>query len=217
MSKPLIIINFKNYVFGKDSLNLARTIEIYYNDAIIAVPFLDIKEISSQVNLTIFSQHADFQEAGKSTGFIIPETLARIGAVGTLLNHSEHKLNFSVLKRTIDRCHSAGLKTIVCTSTLKEAQKLLKLKPYAIAFEDSKLISTGKSITKEDSTIVSSFAKLLENTNIIPLCGAGISTADDVARAVVLGCKGVLVSSAVAHPSTHQGAEKFLKEVSELG
>jgi len=216
MSKPLVVVNFKNYVSGKSALDLARNIEIYYNQAIIAVPFLDIKEIAQQINLQVFSQHADYQEAGRSTGYIVPENLSEIKAVGTLLNHSEHKLKFLTLRKTVERCHSAGLKTIVCVSTLKEAEKVKKLKPYAIAFEDPKLISTGKSITREDSTLVASFAKILSNTNIVPLCGAGISSAEDVAKAVILGCKGVLVSSAVAHPSAHQGAEKFLKEIAGM-
>lgn len=216
MTKPIVIINFKNYVSGKEALNLARNIEIYYNNAIIAVPFLDIKEVAKETNLHVYSQHADYQEVGRSTGFIIPEAIASVGAVGALINHSEHKLKPSIIRKTIERCHSAGLKAVVCASTLKEAQRIIKYKPYAVAFEDPKLIATGKSITKEDSTLVSSFAKLLENTNIIPLCGAGISSSEDVAKALILGCKGVLVSSAVAHPSTPQGAEKFLKEASEM-
>lgn len=216
MTKPLVVINFKNYVSGKAALDLSRSIGIYYNEAIIAVPFLDIKEIAKEVNLSVFSQHADFHEAGRSTGFIIPESLVSIGAQGTILNHSEHKLSFSVLKRTVDRCHSVGLKTIICTSTLKDAQKILKLKPFAIAFEDPKLIGSGRSVTKEDSTVVASFAKLLENSDIIPLCGAGISSADDVAKSIILGCKGVLVASAVAKPPTPGAEEKFLKGLAGL-
>jgi triosephosphate isomerase len=41
--------------------------------------------------------------------------------------------------------------------------------------------------------------KLLEKINpkIIPLCGAGISTGEDVRAAIQLGAKGVLVASAV--------------------
>ena len=216
MTKPLVVVNFKNYVSGKAALDLARTISIYYNDAIIAVPFLDIKEIAKEVNLSVFSQHVDFHEAGKSTGFIIPESILGVGAVGTLINHSEHKLPFSVLKRTVDRCHATGLKTIICVSTLKDVAKIIKLKPFAIAFEDPKLIGTGRSVTKEDSTVVASFAKLLVNTDIIPLCGAGISSPDDVAKSVILGCKGVLVSSAIAKPPTPGYEEKFLKGLAGL-
>jgi triosephosphate isomerase (TIM) len=216
MTKPIILINFKNYVSGKAALDLARTIEIYCNHAWIAVPALDIELIAKQINMPVLAQHADISSDGKSTGFVLAENLASIGAFGTILNHSEHKLKSTVLKKTIAKCNSAGLKTIVCASTLKEAALIKKLNPYAIAFEESKLIGTGKSITREDSSAVSSFAKLLEGTDIIPLCGAGISSGEDVAKAIILGCKGVLVSSAIAHPTSPGGAEKFLKELSEL-
>ncbi|MBS3074229.1 triose-phosphate isomerase [Candidatus Pacearchaeota archaeon] len=214
--KPLVVVNFKNYVSGKDALDLARKVEIYCGNAIVAVPFLDIKEIASQVNLPVYAQHIDYFEQGRSTGYITPESLLNVGVAGSLLNHSEHKLSFTSIKKTIDRCNKLNLKLIVCASTLKDAQKIIGLKPYAIAFEDPKLIATGNSIAKYDSSAVSSFAKMLEGINIIPLCGAGISSAEDVAKAVILGCKGVLVSSAVAHPSVPQEGEKFLKEISQL-
>jgi triosephosphate isomerase (TIM) len=216
MTKPLVVINFKNYVSGKAALDLARNIEIYYNNAMIAPPFLDIKEIAQNVNMPVFSQHADFREPGKSTGFIIPESILSVGAQGAILNHSEHKLSFPVLKKTIDRCRANGLKTIICASTLKEVGKIMKFKPYAIAFEDPKLIGTGRSVTREDSTIVASFSKMLEKTSIIPLCGAGISSASDVAKAIILGCRGVLVASAVAKPAIPGSEEKFLKELAGL-
>jgi triosephosphate isomerase len=45
------------------------------------------------------------------------------------------------------------------------------------------------------------------------LCGAGITSGEDVAAALILGCKGVLVASAVANS---QSPEKFLKDVSAL-
>ena len=38
----------------------------------------------------------------------------------------------------------------------------------------------------------------MKKTKILPLCGAGISTAEDVKEAYNLGCKGVLISSAIA-------------------
>lgn len=216
MSKPLLVVNFKNYVSGKDSLNLARNVEIYYNNAIIVPPLLDVKDIAKEVSMPVFSQHVDFQEVGKSTGFITPEGLLSSKVSGSIINHSEHKISFSVIKKTISRCHDNGLKVIVCTSTLKETIKILKLKPFAIAFEDPRLIGSGKSITNEDSKIVSSFSKLFDGSNVIPLCGAGVSSPDDVAKAIILGCKGVLVSSAIAKPAIPGNEEKFLKGLSTL-
>lgn len=209
----MIIINFKNYKIGPAVLDLVRKIDIYCNKAILAVPLLEMKEIVKETTLPVFAQHVDYFEPGKSTGYILPEAIKQAGAKGSIINHSEHKLKFSEIKKTVERCRELELKTIICASTLKQTEQIKKLNPYAIAFEDPKLIGTGKSITMQKANVVQKFAKLLEGTSIIPLCGAGITSGDDVAQALILGCKGVLVSSIVANS---QDPEKFLKEVAGL-
>lgn len=195
----MIIINYKNYVSGKKALELSRKIKRYLPKAIVCAPSSDISSISSKTKLKVYAQHVDYQDLGKSTGFDIPEDLKKAGASGSLLNHSEHPVSLKVIEKTIKRCNGK-LKLIVCVKNLNIAKKILKrrLKPYAIAFEDPKLISSGKSITKYDSKSVSEFSKLVKKTKVIPICGAGISSVDDILEAKELGCKGVLVSSAIA-------------------
>lgn len=209
----MIIINFKNYKIGPAVLDLVRKIDIYSNKAVIAVPLLNMKEIVKETTMPIYSQHVDYHEPGKSTGHIVPEAIKQAGAQGSIINHSEYKLKFSEIKKTIERCRELELKVIVCTSTLKQTDQIKKLNPYAIAFEDPRLIGTGKSVTMQKANVVQKFAKILDGTSIIPLCGAGITSGEDVAQALILGCKGVLVSSIVANS---QNPEKFLKEVSNL-
>lgn len=209
----MIIINFKNYVYRQRALELVRTIDIYCNKAIIAVPTVDLKETAKNTTLPIYAQHVDFYELGRGTGYDIPEFLKEAGAQGSLLNHSEHKLPFITVKKTFDRCREIGFKLIICASSLAEVEKIKKLSPFAIAFEDPNLIETGKSITTHKMHDVEKFSKILQGTNIIPLCGAGISSGEDVKKAYEMGCKGVLVSSAIAnnpHP------EEFLKETASL-
>lgn len=209
----MLIINFKNYKVGNDVIDLLRKIEIYHNKAIVVVPFVELKDvvkgISSQ-NMQVYAQHVDYQDLGRATGYVTPESLINAGAKGTLLNHSEHRLNITEIKKTMKRCNEVGLKVILCSSSLREISQLKKLNPYAIAFEDKKLVATGKSITEYKEHDIKKFVDMLKDTEIIPLCGAGISSGDDVASAMVLGCKGVLVSSVVANSQT---PEKFLKEV----
>ena len=209
----MIIINIKNYKVGKEVLELVRTIDIYCNKAIVAVPPLEIKTVVKETSVPVYAQHVDYQEKGKSTGYLVPEAILEAGATGSLLNHFEHRMIFAKLKKTVERCKEVGLKTIVCAANLTEVKKIIKLKPYALAFEDPKLIASGRSITEEKTNEIKEFVKLLENTEIISLCGAGITTGKDVAEAIILGCKGVLVSSVVA---SSQQPEKFLKEVSEI-
>src|SRR3989339_501187 len=209
----MIIINLKNYKIGPAVLDLVRQIDIYCNKAILAVPLLEMKEIVKETTLPVFAQHVDYFEPGKSTGYIIPEAIKQAGAQGAIINHSEHKLTFSEIKKTVERCRELELKTIICAATLKQTEQIKKLNPYAIAFEDPKLIGTGKSITMQKANLVQKFAKILEGTSIIPICGAGINSGDDVDQALILGCKGVLVSSVVANS---QNPERFVKEIGKV-
>ncbi|MEK6933467.1 MAG: triose-phosphate isomerase [Nanoarchaeota archaeon] len=209
----MIVVNFKNYVYKQKALELVRTIDIYCNKAIVAVPIVDLMETAKNTTLPIFAQHVDFQELGRGTGYNIPEFLKEAGAQGSLLNHSEHKLSIAAVKKTINRCRDIGFKLIICVSNLNDVEKIKKLSPYAIAFEDPNLIESGKSITTHKTHDVEKFSKILQGTDIIPLCGAGISSGDDVKKAYDLGCKGILVSSVIAnnpHP------EEFLKEVASV-
>lgn len=212
----MLIINFKNYKVGNEVIDLLRKIEIYYSRAIIAVPFIELKETiksTSSQNMQVIAQHVDYHELGRGTGFVLPESLINAGIKSTLLNHSEHKLKMTDIKKTVKRCNELDIKLIICASSVKEAIQLKSLNPYAIAYEDKKLISTGKSITEHNPLEIKKFVESLKDTNIIPLCGAGISKGEDIAQALSLGCKGVLVSSVVAHS---QSPETFLKEAASI-
>ena len=211
----MLVVNLKNYKVGKEVFDIVKKVEIYYNKAIIAVPITELVEITKNVgaNTQIYAQHVDYQEMGRGTGFVTPESVVNAGAAGSLLNHSEHRITFAEIKKTVKRCNEVGLKLIICSSSLKEVSQIKKLNPYAIAYEDKKLVATGKSITEHKQHDLKKFVESLKETNIIPLCGAGISTGEDIAHALVLGCKGVLVASAVGNSQT---PEKFLKEATEV-
>src|SRR3989338_5957266 len=209
----MIVVNLKNYKAGKEVLDLVRTIDIYCNKAIVAVPSTYLKEIAKETSMPVYAQGIDQAEKGRGTGKIIPEAVLDSGAKGSLLNHSENKISFQLIKKIVERCNEIGIKLIICAATLKEAERIKKLNPYAIAFEDPKLVASGRAITTHKTHSIKKFVDLLKNTEIIPLCGAGISTSEDVTQALLLGCQGILVSSVVANA---QSPEKFLKEVSSL-
>ncbi|MEK6934843.1 MAG: triose-phosphate isomerase, partial [Nanoarchaeota archaeon] len=109
----MLIINFKTYKQGNQLIKLVKTIKQVNKNIIIATQPTDIYKIKKATNLKIYSQHTDPYKLGRHTGFILPEAIKEAGAVGTLLNHSEHKLTFSILKQTIQRCKKLKLKTIV--------------------------------------------------------------------------------------------------------
>ncbi len=209
----IIIINFKNYVHGKKALDLGKKIKEYLPQAIVAVSSADARGISYYTKLQVFAQHIDFAEGKKSTGFVTAETLKETGAGGSLLNHSEHRLNEEIIKKTIKKAKEKNLKIILCVKNLSEARKYKNFNPWAIAFEDPKLISTGKSITKYKGEDLKKFVSMLKGIKIIPLCGAGINSKEDVTEAGKLGCKGVLISSAIANS---KNPDKILGEISKI-
>lgn len=212
----MIVINFKNYKSGSSAIRLAGNIWKILPDAIVAAGAADIRQISSiYPKEKIFAQHVDFVEGKLSTGFLSAETLKSHGGKGSLLNHSEHRLTIELIRKTVKQMKKEKLKIILCAKDLEEAKSFISLAPDAIAFEDKKLIGSGKSITKYKSKAVEKFASTLKGTKIIPLCGAGISTAEDILAAYELGCKGVLIASAIAS-APKQKVKKLLKEISAL-
>ena len=194
----MIIVNFKNYVLGKKSLALARKIEKINKKIIVAVPTTDIEEISKKTKLKVYAEHIDYNNGPKATGFVIPESVKAVKGKGMLINHSEHKLTMKEIKLTLARCKKLKMETVVCVSKLSDVKKIMKLQPSAIAYEDPNLISTGKSITKYQNKEVHKFASMFKRSKVIPLCGAGISSKEDIKASYDLGCKGVLIASAIA-------------------
>jgi triosephosphate isomerase len=201
----MIIINTKNYKTGKPLLALAKLIQKYIPSAYIAVPTPDIHNIAHNTKLKVLAQHVDNHEMGRATGFITAESVKAQGAVGTILNHSEHHLHGDILKEIIGRCHRLKLKTFVCVHDIAAAHLVKGWRPTAIAYEEPSLIASGKSVTSSHQRDIQEFVALLRNTNITALCGAGIASAEDVKAARQLGCQGVLMASAIAnnpHPET---------------
>lgn len=201
--EPLLVVNFKAYEqgTGRRGLQLAREIEQASREAGVAVAVAvqapDIYHVSQEVSLPVFSQHVDPVEFGSHTGSILAEDVKENGARGTLLNHAEHRIGLEEIGRAVEICRSLGLATVVCASSLEEARAIAACRPEYIAFEDPALIGSGIPISKAESAEVREFSRLMGPHGIIPLCGAGISSGEDVKAAVELGMRGVLLSSAV--------------------
>ena len=192
--KPIIVINFKTYKQGKQVLKLAKQIEKINKSIIIGVQASDIAKLTKKTKLKVFSQHVDYQKPGRQTGFILPEAVKADKAAGTFLNHSEHKLSFPVLKKTIKRCKQLKLKTLVFASNLKQAKKITKLKPDYIVIEPPELVAGKISVSKSKPKLIKNIAKNLKSKFLI---GAGIHTKEDIKIAINLGACGIAISSAI--------------------
>jgi triosephosphate isomerase len=192
--KPLIVVNFKTYKQGQDAIKLAKIIEKIDPKIIVGVQASDIKEISDNTKLKVYSQHVDYFKPGRHTGYIIPDAIKADGSIGSFLNHSEHKLSYRVLKNTITRCRDLRLRTMVFASGLVEAKRIENLKPDYLIFEPPELVGGKISVSGAEPDLIKDISK---NINLKFLVGAGIHSRKDVEIALKLGARGIAVSSAV--------------------
>jgi triosephosphate isomerase len=214
----ILVINLKTNEMGtgEKALDLAKIAERVSKETganiILAVQASDIYRIFSKVKIPIYSQHVDPITYGSFTGHVLPEGVKKAGARGTLLNHSERRIDLETLEKTIKRCKEIGLKTMVCTHEIGEAGKIARFDPDYLAFEDPELIGTLKSISKLEPESVKEFVDVVKevNPNVIPLCGAGVANGDDVKAAIKLGTHGVLLATAVVKAKNQEEAIRDL-------
>jgi triosephosphate isomerase (TIM) len=205
--KPLIVINLKTYQQGKKSIELAKKIQQVDSKIIVGVQASDIFEITKSTKLKVYAQHVDPFKPGRHTGYILPEAVKQDKAVGAFLNHSEHKIDFRTLKKTIKRCKEVGLKTMVFVADLKQAKRVEKLKPTFLIYEPPELVAGKISVSTAKPEVIEKFAK---KTKTPFLVGAGIKNNQDVKMAMKLGAKGVALSSAV---TKSKNPKKVLKDL----
>jgi triosephosphate isomerase len=154
----------------------------------------------AETGVETWAQHVSPVEHGSHTGSTLAEAVSDAGAVGTLLNHSERRLTLADLDAGLTAADRTGLETIVCANTPEQIAAVTALGPDAVAIEPPALIGTGTPVSQADPDVVrdavEAAARVDESVDV--LCGAGISTGEDVAAAADLGADGVLLASGVA-------------------
>ena len=199
----MIFVNFKTYSqgSGKRAIQLAKVCqEVAEKRKISVVPLVqafDIFRISQEVKIPLWLQHLDWHPQGQYTGWLNLGTALDSGAQGTILNHSEHKLPFGTIGRTIKRIKKTNpqFQILVCCRSLGQAERLVKLKPDFLAYEPPELIGGEISVSQYNPTAIAHFVEICGETPAI--IGAGIKNKNDVKIGVKLGAKGILVSSHV--------------------
>jgi triosephosphate isomerase len=205
---PILILNFKNYheIEGQKGIELARSVQKvseFFGGSIqlvVAPPQPALALVTQNVNIPVFAQHLDYAEAGSTTGYSIPEMARSFGAEGSLLNHSEHRIErLDNIQGLVNRLRSLQMVSVVCARTPSEVSTLARFEPDYIAIEPPELIGSGRAVSKENPSIVTdsinAAAKISQNARVI--CGAGITDANDVSSALKLGAVGILVASGI--------------------
>jgi triosephosphate isomerase len=205
LKTPTIVLNVKTYAeaTGTNALELARLMDRLSKETnvsmAIAVQASDINHCAREVRIPVYAQHIDPIKPGSSTGWTLPEAVKSAGAVGTLINHSEHRLILADIDTCIIRARDIGLDTLVCTNNVATSKAVSTFSPMMIAVEPPELIGGEISVTTADPAIVSNTVTAVRTINhtVKILCGAGVKNGKDVAKAVELGADGVLLASGV--------------------
>lgn len=198
----LVVLNFKAYkeATGESAVKLARIAKEVSQEAnvriIVAPQAPDICKTSPIIET--FAQHIDPFEPGAQTGYMLAEAVLSAGAVGSILNHAEHKMPLQDIEKTIKKLHSLGMKSLVCAKDTEEAKQVAVFNPDYIAVEPPELIGSGVSVSTAKPEVVKDTVAAIKNINkkIIILCGAGVSNGADGKKAKKLGVEGVLLASA---------------------
>lgn len=222
---PIILINFKTYqeATGKKAMKLAKTAEKVSLETEICIgvapQFADIAAIAHQVSVPVFAQHIDPIKPGSCTGHVLADSIREAGAVGTLINHSERRLKLADIDATTKLARESRLISVVCTNNAAVSMAAAALRPDMIAIEPPELIGTGIPVSKAKPEVVTNTVELVKRVNrdVIILCGAGITKGDDVAAAIRLGTKGVLVASGIVRAKNpHTALQEFAQAIQRL-
>ncbi len=200
-----VIINFKAYGegSGEKAISLAKAVEEVSRkvDFYMAVcpPFVDLSDVIKSVEIDVFAQHTDAVSYGSHTGRITPEMLKEKGVKGSLINHSERRLRLADIEYLVSKFKELGLISVVCTNNVLTTKSASALAPDYVAVEPPELIGSGIPVSKAEPEVVENSVKAAKDINpdVKVLCGAGISTYEDVVSAIDLGADGVLLASGV--------------------
>ena len=202
MTEALVVVNFKTYAsaYGVRAEQLGKMMAEVNTDArmVAVVSAFDLSAVSSIEGLEVWSQHLDPVGKGSHTGWLEPDAALERGAVGTIINHAEHKVSIEHVS-TLMEMLPEGFPICACAADVEEARALAELGPTFIAVEPPELIGGDISVTTADPAIVSDTVSAVKevNPNVRVLCGAGVKNGQDVATAIELGAEGVLLASGV--------------------
>jgi triosephosphate isomerase len=202
---PIVILNFKTYLesSGKNALELAKACEKVAKETgvniAVAPQHIDIYNLSKEVDIPVFAQHIDPIVAGGHTGSVLLECAQEAGAVGTLINHSEKRMQLADIDEIIKRTSQKEMASVVCTNNIETSAAATSLGPNFIAVEPPELIGSGIPVSQAEPEVVEGTVAAVQkiNPSVKVLCGAGISTGDDMKAALDLGSEGVLLASGI--------------------
>jgi triosephosphate isomerase len=163
---------------------------------VVAPPQPALAMVAKSVRIPVICQHVDNEKEGSTTGFFVPEAAKSFGAVGSLINHSEHRVEMKVIAALVERLRKLKMTSIVCARDTYEVMEISVFQPDFVAIEPPELIGSGRAVSKENPAIIKKSIEAAGSRSKV-ICGAGITDKGDVKAAIKLGSRGILVASGV--------------------
>jgi triosephosphate isomerase (TIM) len=218
------IINTKNYLeaSGENLERLGSVIQsLSRRDAFSKIRFylapsaFGLGSVAEEASFDVIAQHVEAASVGSTTGFLVPEIARSFGAMGSLVNHSEHRIGEDQIEKIVSHLRQIKMISVVCARDNNEVANFSKFDPDFIAIEPPDLIGSGMAVSKVRPDIITSCRKSLEENKPFDsvtklLCGAGIVERIDARLAIEMGAEGILVASGVIK------ADDWTRKITEL-
>ena len=205
LKTPVVVINFKAYaeVDGVKAVELAKVCEEVAKETGVSIavcpPVAELGAVARAVDIPVLSQNIDPRKPGSATGWMTPSMVNAAGAVGSLINHSEHRFQDEDIEQCVSMCRELSMVPLVCAESVDKAKRVAVFSPDFIAVEPPELIGGDISVTTANPKIVQDTVEAVKavDAKVKVLCGAGVKTGEDVKKAIELGAEGVLLASGV--------------------
>ena len=194
MQSPFLIVNPKSYLYGNESLKLAKAADQAAKDTgltiIFTCPYADVRMIRENTeNIIVCVQSMDPLVPGRGMGHVLPESLKEAGADAVFLNHAENPKTLSDLHACIRRAAERNMTSIVCADTITEAKAVACMNPDVVLAEPTDLIGTGQ--VADDAYTIEAIDQVRKvNPDVLVVVASGVSTAEDCYNMVRLGADG---------------------------
>jgi triosephosphate isomerase len=153
--RPLVIGNWKMNLDFVEALHLVQQLGVLmknrpveHADAVVAVPFVDLRTVSSIIDSERFAiglgaQHVNAQENGPHTGEISTSMLKRLNVEWVLVGHSERRVHYfmsdDVVADTLRSVVRAGQHAVLCVGEELSVRESGEHEIYVAAQLDSAL------------------------------------------------------------------------------
>ena len=194
MQSPFLIVNPKSYLYGNESLKLAKAADQAAKDTglpiIFTCPYADVRMIRENTeNIIVCVQSMDPLTPGRGMGHVLPESLKEAGADAVFLNHAENPKTLSDLYACIRRAAELDMTSIVCADSITEAKAVACMNPDVVLAEPTDLIGTGQ--VADDAYTIEAIDQVRKvNPDVLVVVASGVSTAEDCYNMIRLGADG---------------------------